>query len=141
MLSLRLTPRASKRCLWLLISLHAALFGMVWVQAFAHAGLWTLCILLSMGISFWQWQRSAMYCLELNIDGSACLQWRQQPPVNVVRCGGGMTSKGLLVAVWQDAQKRRYQTVLWPDSVNQKEFKMAYVWLRWQSVPKEESKQ
>lgn len=139
---LQLQPKPSWQCAVALIVLHMALIWvLLWQWAAWPLYLALLGVLLSAGVSMYQWWRSAAYRLLIAPDGSVVLQWRQQAPVKVVRLNGGMVSRHLLVMVWQDAHKRRYQTVLWPDSVSKREFKRAYVWLRWQPVPKEESKQ
>lgn len=139
---LHLQPKPSWQCAAALVALHMVL---IWVLAWQWAAwplyLALLGVWLSAMVSFYQWHRSAAYGLFIAPDGAVSLQWQQQAPIKVVRLSGGMVSRYLLVMVWQDSHKRRYQTVLWPDSVGKKEFKRAYVWLRWQLVPKEESKQ
>ncbi|AUZ03989.1 MULTISPECIES: protein YgfX [Vitreoscilla] len=139
---LHLQPKPSWQCAVALVVLHMVLIWvLVWQWSAWPLYVAVLGVLLSAMISFYQWRRSAAYRLLIAPDGSVHLQWQQQTPIKVMRITGGIISRYLLVVVWQDAQKRRYQTALWPDSVSQKEFKMAFVWLRWQPVPKEESKQ
>ena len=142
MSALYLKPKRSRTCLLSLGVVHGV-FAVVLCSSTQGLTrwLWLLAALLSLAISAYQWHRTKAFEWCLNVDGTAKMRLNGQQWLQVTPKGAQMLNRWVLIAHWQDANNQRFQSVWWADSLTSKEFKMAYVWLRWQTWPHEKDKQ
>ena len=133
MLALAIRPRRSRWYWGVIAALHT--IGLLVVVNWLHGAL-LVGVLVAMVISWayaqYRWHHSAAYFLSVTPDGKASLQWRDQNPIWVQVVAVPLHSVWVTMVVWEDAHQQRYRTLLWQDSVDKAQYKLWYVWLRWQ---------